>query len=64
MTTRLRVTAALDLCMRLLLALLALGVIAMTVSSSKASAADGGSSGLGNVVLVYGAGADPQGWGD
>jgi len=36
----------------------------MTVSSSKASAADGGSSGLGNVVLVYGAGADPQGWGD
>ena len=53
--TRLRFTAALDLCMRLLLALLALGAIAMTVSSSKATAAGGSSSGIVSVVLVHGA---------
>ena len=58
MTTRLRLTAVLDLCVRLLLALLALGVITMTLSSSKASAAVGGSSGLGNVVLLHGASAE------
>ena len=58
MTTRLRLTAALDICMRLLLALVALGVITMTVSSSKASAAGGGSSGVKNVVLAHAAWAE------
>ena len=37
MTTRLRFAAALDLCMRLLLALVALGVISMIVGSSNAT---------------------------
>ena len=44
--------------MRLLLALLALGVIIMTLSSSKASAAGGGSSGVKNVVLAQAAWAE------
>jgi hypothetical protein len=53
--TRLRFAAAVDLCMRVLLALLALGVITKTVSSPKATAADVSSRGMGNVVLVHGA---------
>jgi hypothetical protein len=44
--------------MRLLLALLALGVITMTVSSSKASATGGGASGVKNVVLAHAAWAE------
>jgi hypothetical protein len=52
--TRLRLAAAVDLCVRILLALLALGVITKTVSSPKATAADGSARGMGNVVLVHG----------
>jgi hypothetical protein len=58
MATRPRLAAALDLCMRLLLAVLALGVIAMTVGSTKASAAGGISRGVQNVAFVHSSSPD------
>jgi hypothetical protein len=58
MTTRLRFTGALDLCMRLLLALAALGVIAMTVDASKTSATGGVASDVQSIVLVHGSWAE------